>query len=53
MNPLLRRLGEEAMESSLPLVRPLWMLNPEDEVKYRVVVRSSGGESGDAGQSED
>jgi len=36
VNPLLSRVGQEAMESSLPVVRPLWMLNPEDETSKRL-----------------
>ena len=31
VNPLLIRFAGEAMEKSLPLIRPLWMFNPEDE----------------------
>merc|ERR1719348_1089367 len=36
VNPLLRRVGQEAMESSLPVIRPLWMLDPEDEVSQSI-----------------
>ena len=31
VNPLLIKFAGEAMEKSLPLIRPLWMFNPEDE----------------------
>ncbi|KAG8223115.1 hypothetical protein J437_LFUL000536 [Ladona fulva] len=30
VNPLLRRYAREALDSGLPLVRPLWMLDPTD-----------------------
>ena len=31
VNPLLIKFAGEAMEKSLPLIRPLWMFNPTDE----------------------
>jgi len=31
VNPLMRRYAREAMERSLPIIRPLWMFNPKDE----------------------
>lgn len=31
VNPLLVKVAADAMDSSLPLIRPLWMLNPHDE----------------------
>ena len=31
VNPLLRKFAREAMERSLPIIRPLWMLHPTDE----------------------
>ena len=31
VNPLLKKFAREAMEQSLPLIRPLWMLHPTDE----------------------
>jgi len=32
VNPLLLKYAGEAMEKSLPLIRPMWMLNPLDEL---------------------
>ena len=32
VKPRLKRISREAMEASLPVVRPLWMSNPSDEV---------------------
>ena len=31
VNPLLVKVASQAMDSSLPLIRPLWMLNPHNE----------------------
>ena len=31
VSPLLRKFAREAMERSLPIIRPLWMLHPTDE----------------------
>jgi len=36
VTPLLQKLSREAMKSGLPLVRPLWMLSPWDEVSQRI-----------------
>merc|ERR1712142_10660 len=32
VNPLLLKYAGEAMEKSLPLIRPMWMLNPHDDL---------------------
>jgi len=32
VNPLLRNFTGDAMERSLPLIRPMWMFNPSDEI---------------------
>jgi len=34
--PKLLKFGQEAMEASTPLIRPLWMLNPEDPILQRI-----------------
>lgn len=34
--PLLKSLRRESLQSGLPLVRPLWMIAPDDEVSQRV-----------------
>ncbi|XP_023329548.1 myogenesis-regulating glycosidase isoform X5 [Eurytemora carolleeae] len=36
VNPELIRFGREAMEISRPVIRPLWMLNPTDEIAQRI-----------------
>ncbi|KAJ1522038.1 hypothetical protein ONE63_002356 [Megalurothrips usitatus] len=30
VNPLLKKYGREALDAGLPIVRPLWMLDPQD-----------------------
>ena len=37
VNPLLLKFAGEAMEKSLPLIRPLWMFHPTDE-RCQVVI---------------
>lgn len=36
VNPELIKFGREAMEISRPVIRPLWMLNPTDEIAQRI-----------------
>lgn len=35
MTPLLKKLTDEALQSGLPLVRPLWMLDPQDPTCHK------------------
>merc|ERR1712226_1401564 len=36
VTPLLQKLSRDSMQSGMPLIRPLWMLAPGDEVSQRV-----------------
>lgn len=36
MNPLLQKYVREALETGIPLIRPLWMLDPTDTICHTV-----------------
>ncbi|VVC41171.1 Hypothetical protein CINCED_3A003311 [Cinara cedri] len=44
INPLLKRYVQEALETAVPLIRPLWMLDPSDPTCYIVKDEFSVGE---------
>ncbi|KAF0760656.1 myogenesis-regulating glycosidase, partial [Aphis craccivora] len=44
INPLLKRYVQEALETAVPLIRPLWMLDPSDTTCYIVKDEFSIGE---------
>ncbi|XP_050525580.1 myogenesis-regulating glycosidase [Daktulosphaira vitifoliae] len=44
INPLLKRYVQEALETAIPLIRPLWMLDPSDTTCYNVKDEFSVGE---------
>lgn len=44
MNPLLKKYAKEALDSGLPIIRPLWMLDPSDSTCHTVVDEFSVGE---------
>ncbi|XP_025411916.1 myogenesis-regulating glycosidase isoform X2 [Sipha flava] len=44
INPLLKRYVQEALETAVPLIRPLWMLDPSDTTCYIVKDEFSVGE---------
>ncbi|XP_050442657.1 myogenesis-regulating glycosidase isoform X2 [Adelges cooleyi] len=44
INPLLKRYVQEALETAIPLIRPLWMLDPSDTTCYIVKDEFSVGE---------
>ncbi|KAL0271579.1 UNVERIFIED_CONTAM: hypothetical protein PYX00_008634 [Menopon gallinae] len=44
VNPLLKKYAKEALDSGLPIIRPLWMLDPSDPTCHTVVDEFSVGE---------
>ncbi|KAL1117500.1 hypothetical protein AAG570_003819 [Ranatra chinensis] len=44
VNPLLKKYAKEALDSGVPLIRPLWMLDPSDSACHLVVDEFSVGE---------
>lgn len=44
VNPLLKKYAKEALDSGLPIIRPLWMLDPSDSTCHTVVDEFSVGE---------
>lgn len=44
INPLMKKYAQEALDSGEPLIRPLWMLDPNDSACHLVVDEFSVGE---------
>lgn len=44
MNPLLEKYIEDALEFGIPIIRPLWLLDPSDPTCHLVVDEFSVGE---------
>ncbi|XP_073978465.1 myogenesis-regulating glycosidase isoform X2 [Rhodnius prolixus] len=44
VNPLMKKYAKEALDSGVPLIRPLWMLDPSDSACHLVVDEFSVGE---------